>query len=75
VGFVVDKEALEQVFSEYLDFPCQFSFYRLLHTYHHLSSGPIVADGPSGVSLTPPQEAKKIKLKNTLANETLFKAL
>jgi hypothetical protein len=26
VGFVVDKTPLEQVFSKYFDFPCQFSF-------------------------------------------------
>jgi hypothetical protein len=26
VGFVVDKVALGQDFSEYLGFPCQFSF-------------------------------------------------
>jgi hypothetical protein len=26
VGFVVDKVALEQVFSEHFGFPCQFSF-------------------------------------------------
>jgi hypothetical protein len=39
VGFVVDKVALGRVFSEYLGFPCQFSFHRLLHTHHHLSSG------------------------------------
>jgi hypothetical protein len=32
----VDK--VGQVFSEYLGFPCQFSFHRLLHT-HHLQSG------------------------------------
>jgi hypothetical protein len=38
VGFVVDKVALGQGFSDYFGFPCQFSFYRLLHT-HHLSSG------------------------------------
>jgi hypothetical protein len=60
VGFVVNKVALEQVFSEYFGFPCQFSFHRLLHTYH-LSSGAgiigqTVADVPSGLSLTPPQE-------------------
>jgi hypothetical protein len=62
VGFVVDKVALGQVFSEYFGFPCQFSFHRLLHT-HHLSSGAgtigqVVADVPSGLSLTPPQETK-----------------
>jgi hypothetical protein len=37
VGFVVDKVALGQVFSEYFGFPCQFSFLGLLRT--HLSSG------------------------------------
>jgi hypothetical protein len=66
VGSVVDKVAVQQVFSEYLSFPCQFSFHRLLHT-HHLSSGAgttgqLVADVASGLSLTPPQETK---LKNT----------
>jgi hypothetical protein len=64
VGFVVDKVALRQVFSEYFGFPCQYSFHRLLHT-HHLSSGvstidQLVPDVPSGLCLTPPQETKKI---------------
>jgi hypothetical protein len=41
-------------------FPCQFSVHRLLHIHHHLSSGAgttgqIVDDVPSGLSLTPPQ--------------------
>jgi hypothetical protein len=62
----VDKVALGQVFSEYFGFPCQLSFHRLLHN-HHLSSGAgtigqIVADVPSGVSLTPRQDTK-IKLR------------
>jgi hypothetical protein len=61
-GFVVDKVTLWQVFSEYFVFPWQFLFHQLLHT-HHLSSragtvGQIVADIPSGLSLTPPQETK-----------------
>jgi hypothetical protein len=52
----MDKVALGQVFSEYFVFPCQFSFHRLLHT-HRLSSGAgtigqLVADVPSGLSLT-----------------------
>jgi hypothetical protein len=64
VEFVVAKESLAQVFSGYFGFRCQFSFHRLLHT-HHLSSGAgtigeLVADVPSGLSLTPPQETKKI---------------
>jgi hypothetical protein len=50
------------VFSEYFDFPWQFSFHRLLHT-HYLSSGvgtigQLVANVPSGLSLTSPQETK-----------------
>jgi hypothetical protein len=66
VGFVVDKVALGQVFSEYFGFPCQFSFPRLLHI-HHLSSGAgtigqIVADVPSRLSLIKPEETKKKKL-------------
>jgi hypothetical protein len=66
VEFVADKVALGQVFSEYFGFPCQFSFHRLLHT-HHLPSGAgaivkMVADVPSGLSLTPPQETKNKKL-------------
>jgi hypothetical protein len=37
VGFVVDKVALGQVFSEYFSFLCQLSFHQLLQT--NLSSG------------------------------------
>jgi hypothetical protein len=53
--------ALGLVFSEYLGFSCQFSFYQILHT--HLSSeagttAQTVTDVPSGLSLTPPQEKK-----------------
>jgi hypothetical protein len=39
VGFVLDKVAQGQVFSEYFGFPCQSSFHQLLHNHHHLSSG------------------------------------
>jgi hypothetical protein len=66
VGFVVDKVALGQVFSEYFGFPCQSSFHQLLH--NHLPSGAgtigqILADVPSGltISLTPAQETKNKK--------------
>jgi hypothetical protein len=57
VGFVVDK----MVSSEYFGFPCQFSFHQMFDT--HLSSGAgtigqLVADVPSGLSLTAPQETK-----------------
>jgi hypothetical protein len=34
VGFVVDKAAMGQVFSEYFGFPCQ-SFHRFLHYHNH----------------------------------------
>jgi hypothetical protein len=59
VGFVVDKVALGQVFSEYFGFACQFSFHQLFHIQHHLSSGvctvgQLVAHVPSGLNLTPP---------------------
>jgi hypothetical protein len=39
VGFVVDKVALGQVFSEYFGFFCQSPFHQLLHNHPHLSSG------------------------------------
>jgi hypothetical protein len=39
VGFVVDKVALGQVFSEYFGFPCHSSFHQLLHNHPQLSSG------------------------------------
>jgi hypothetical protein len=64
VGFVVDKVALGQVFSEYFGFPCQSSFHQLLHNHHHLViwgwySRQVVAAVPSGLSLTPLRIIKK----------------
>jgi hypothetical protein len=65
VGFVVDKVDLGQVSSEYFGFSCQFS----LHITHSSSifqgcySRQLVADVPSGLSLTPPQE-KNVKVKS-----------
>jgi hypothetical protein len=78
MGFVVDKMAMGQVFSEYFGFPRQFSFPRLIHT-HHLSTGAstigqLVADVPSGGSLTPTQGTKKnsnLKMEAILSSETL----
>jgi hypothetical protein len=35
VGFVVDKVALGQVFSEYFGLPCQSSFHQILHHHNH----------------------------------------
>jgi hypothetical protein len=64
--FVVDKVALGQVFPKYFVFHCQFSFHRLLHIHHHLSSGDgtigqIGAEVSIGLSLTPPKDRKKRK--------------
>jgi hypothetical protein len=57
VAFVVDKVALGQDLSEYIDFACQFAFHELLHN-HHLPSGAgtigqTVAAVPSRLVLTP----------------------
>jgi hypothetical protein len=35
VGFVVDKAALGQVFSEYFGFSCQSLFHQFLHHHNH----------------------------------------
>jgi hypothetical protein len=58
-GFVLSKTV--RVSSEYFGFSCQFSFHQMLHT--HLSAGAgttgqLVADVPSGLSLTPLHETK-----------------
>jgi hypothetical protein len=63
MGFVGDKVALGQAFSEYFGFPCQFSFHRTLHI-HLLPSGAgtigqLVADVQNGLNLTPRQESNK----------------
>jgi hypothetical protein len=67
VGFMVDKVAMGQVFSQYFGFPCQFSFHRLIHIQHHLSSGAgtigqLLADVRSGLSLIPPPKKLKKEL-------------
>jgi hypothetical protein len=38
MGFVVNKVALGQVFSEYFGFTCQFSFHRKI-VHHHNRPG------------------------------------
>jgi hypothetical protein len=62
VGFVVDKVAFGQVSTEYFGFPYQFSYHQMLHAHISSEAGRIdqlVADVPSGLSLTPPHETKK----------------
>jgi hypothetical protein len=48
--------------SEYLGFPYQFSFHRLLHTHHPSSGagtmGKMVADVPNELTITSPQESE-----------------
>jgi hypothetical protein len=48
MGFVVDKVALGQVFSEYFGFTCQSPFHQILHHYDHPWQ---VSDKPSGPSM------------------------
>jgi hypothetical protein len=64
VGFVVDKVTLGQVFSEYFGFPCQFSFHESLRAHpssRTITIGQLVADVPSGLSLTSRQKTKQKK--------------
>jgi hypothetical protein len=63
MGFVVDKAALGQVFSQYCGFPCH-PFRRMPHAYRHPSCAvgtvsQIAADVPNGLSLSPPRKEKK----------------
>jgi hypothetical protein len=58
-----------QIFSVHFGFSCQFSFLPLILT-HHLSSwadtiGQLLADVPSGLSVTPPQETEEKKKNPT----------
>jgi hypothetical protein len=51
VGFVVDKTAREQVFSEYFGLPCKLSFHQILHPHsHRYNIGQLVGEVPSGLS-------------------------
>jgi hypothetical protein len=36
MGFMVDKVALGQDFSEYVGVPCQSLFHQLIHNHHHV---------------------------------------
>jgi hypothetical protein len=62
IRIVMSEVTLGQVFSEYFGFPFRLSSHRLLHS--HLSfragtTGPLIADVPSGLALTTLQELKK----------------
>jgi hypothetical protein len=64
VGFVVDKVALGQVFSEYFGFPCQSPFHQFLHK----SPSPIIRgwyNRPvvAAVPKVPPHTLKKKETK------------
>jgi hypothetical protein len=61
MGFVVDKVALGQVFSEYVGFPCESSFHQLLHNHPQISSGAgtIGQKWPQYKRLSPTPLAKK----------------
>jgi hypothetical protein len=65
VGFVVDKAALGQVFSEYFGFPCQ-SFHQFLHYHNHPGLAQKAICGRSAewtLDSTPPlYQLKKISL-------------
>jgi hypothetical protein len=76
---MVDKVALEKVFTEYFGFPCQFSFHQLLHTHHHALSGAgtigeTVAYVPSGLRLTPLKETLKKPKKGIVGTFAAGKA-
>jgi hypothetical protein len=65
VGLVVDKVALGQGFSECFGFPCQFLFHWTLNTRPSSRAGTVgelVADVPSGLSLTSPHKIKKKRI-------------
>jgi hypothetical protein len=59
VGFVVDKVALGQVFSEYFGFPCQSSFHQILH-HHHPGQVQYASKWPTWRVDSTPQYAEKI---------------
>jgi hypothetical protein len=63
VGFVVDKVAMGQVFSELLGFRCKSIFHQFFHNHHHLSSR--AGSGRSTKSFTPLIIIKKINAART----------
>jgi hypothetical protein len=74
VGFVVDKVALGQVFSEFSGFPCQSSFHQLLHNHPRLSPGAstIGQKWPQYKGLSPTPLAIKKKWRLIFVYPTLY---
>jgi hypothetical protein len=69
VGFVVDKAALGQVFSEYFGFPCQ-SFHRFFHYHNHPGGHNMPLSGRSVEwTLIPPPTMQKVKRYVILESE------
>jgi hypothetical protein len=61
MGSMLDKVALGQVSSEYLGFPCQFSFHRMLHIHLSLgagTTGPLLVGVPNDSISRPPTNKK-----------------
>jgi hypothetical protein len=48
VGFMVDKVALGQVFSEYFGFPCQ-SFHQIQHPHNHPGQVQLIGTGVQAI--------------------------
>jgi hypothetical protein len=56
---MVDRVALGRFSLSTFVFPCQFSFYEMLHTYLLSGAGTVgqlMANVPGGLSLTPPHK-------------------
>jgi hypothetical protein len=72
VGFVVDKAALGQVFSEYFGFACQ-SFHRFLHYHYHpgLTNRPLSGRSVEWTLIPPPT----MQIKKKLVKSNFMKAL
>jgi hypothetical protein len=71
VGFVVDKVALGQIFSEYFGFPCHLhsTKFSIITNTRGRYSRPVVADVPSGPSMDSTPHNAKLKKKIKLVNK------
>jgi hypothetical protein len=75
VGFVVDKVALGQVFSEYFGFPCHSSFHQTpsLSISRGRYNRPEVADVPSGLSMDSTPHYANLKKPLNLPPSTVWR--